>query len=75
MIVEFGHCLNKVYKKAHLGVLIGSQNFIHPLFTEQIVFQVVCILAIPSRWSSIHPLQLFGSLLASLLLLKTLELL
>jgi len=61
--------------KAHLSVLISRQDFVHPLFTKQIILQIIRILAVPGRWSSVHPLQLLSSFLAGLFLLKALELL
>lgn len=41
---------------AHLLVLIGRQDLVDPLLAEQVVLQIVGVLAAPRGGGGVHPL-------------------
>ena len=60
---------------ARLLVLIGRQDLVDPLLAEQVVLQIVGVLAAARGGGGVHPLQLLRSLPARLFLLQALQLL
>lgn len=39
----------------YLGMLVGSQNLVHSLLTQQVVLEIVCVLAAAGSRGGIHP--------------------
>lgn len=60
-------------QQLYLFVLGSDQNLVNAFLTQQVIFQVICILTGPRGRCSIHPFQFLFTLFPCLFLLQTLE--